>query len=76
MLTFQSTPDGYVFCNKSTNIAVGVYEPNGFAVLYKDNVLMFVTPMQAFTFLNNEEFPSSQKCLKPQTQALFNKLKI
>lgn len=73
MLHFKETNEGYVFFNKDKAVGIGIREHSCFALLYNDDIFTFSNAMQAFTFLNNKEFPSAVAC-NPQTQKLIDLL--
>lgn len=72
MLRFQETDAGFSFFNKEKTISIGIWENNCFIILYDDDIFTFSNAMQAFTFLNNKEFPSAAVVCNSQTQRLID----
>lgn len=75
MLKFEESNNAFAFVKDKKHIAVGTYEVSGFVLLYKDNIYEFTNAMQAFIFLNDEEFKQSSKALKSSTMKLVEILK-
>lgn len=75
MLKFEESNNAFAFIKDKKHIAVGTYEKAGFVLLYKDNIYQFTNAMQAFIFLNDEEFNNSSKALKSSTTKLVELLK-
>ena len=70
MITFNDTPDGFVFNLHDKPLAIGIHENGTFNLLHQDTVNTFENAMQAFSHLRSIYNPRE---VKQSTIDLFTK---
>lgn len=74
MLKFNDEKNEINFIKNNATIAVGYYENGKFTLLYNDKISVYNNAMQAFRYLNNQEFPLSKSIINRNTEQLINLL--
>ena len=74
MLKFNDEKNEINFIKNNVTIAVGYYENGKFTLLYNDKISVYNNDMQAFRYLNDQEFPLSKNIIRGNTEQLINLL--